>query len=233
MREQRGATLTEYALMVALVAIVCLGALAVLGRRSADTVDEAAAKIDADHGSTVPGGGGGGGGGGGVARGGSGGGGGGGGGDGATTTTAPVPTTAPPTTTTTPPTTAAPSTTTTAPQPGDEFPEDSGFIDGEQVWSGSEWRLHTALVLRAPNGAPLADTDATVQQWRHVRTSYGWTWIRTLVPVTTGPDGTVTFVTDPAFPAWGNGAADRIVLSIVAVDHSAWDQSSGTLDFEP
>lgn len=237
MHDQRGATLAEYALLVGLVALVCLGAITVLGLRSKDTVEEVSAQVD--RGETPPGGGNGAGDGdGGIDDGGGGGGiddgGGAQGGTTTTSTTAATTTTSTPTTTTTQPlttTTADPSTPTTAPlpAPGEDYPTESGFADPDLVVEGLDWRVETGLVLWADDGTPLRDTDATVEIWRHVLTRYGWRWARSVVPVTTGADGTAPFST-PDYPGWGSGEVDRVVIRIVSVDDPSWDGSSGDLD---
>lgn len=240
MHDQRGATLAEYALLVGLVALVCLGAITVLGLRSKDTVEEVSAQVDRGErppGDGDGGGGGGGGRGGGTADGGSGGDGGTGdsSGDGVTTTTTTTTTSTTTTTTTTapPPTTTTPgattSTTVDAPLPGSDYPLESGFADATRVVDGLDWRVETGMVLWSQDGTPLRDTDATVEIWRHVLTRYGWRWARSLVPVTTGSDGTVPFTT-PEYPGWGSNAVDRVVVRIVSVDDPAWDGSIGTLD---
>lgn len=221
MHEQRGATLAEYALLVGLVAIVCVGAVTLLGHRSRATVDEVASRVDSGHrdaGSTPTDGTGDGGG-------------------GVTPTSTTTVTSTTISTTTTAPTTSttAPATTTTlaggpAPAvPGPEFPADSGFVPPEQVIEGLDWHLDTALVLRSDDGSPLRSTDATVEIWRHVYTTYGWRWVRSLVPVTTGADGTTPFAT-PAYRAWGSNAVDRLVVTIIDVDDASWDGVRGTLD---
>lgn len=234
MHDQRGATLAEYALLVGLVALVCLGAITLLGLRSKDTVEEVSAQVDRGEAPPADGGGGGGGGGGSGDGGGgsSGDGGGGSSGDGATTTT-PSPTTttttAPPTTTTTPPAATTSTTTAAAPVPGSGYPDESGFAEASPVVDGLEWRVETGLVLWSQDGTPLRDTEATVEIWRHVLTRYGWRWARSLVPVTTGSDGTTPFTT-PGYPGWGSNAVDRVVVRIVSVDDPAWDGSVGDLD---
>ncbi|HMQ27065.1 MAG TPA: hypothetical protein PKA98_13830, partial [Acidimicrobiales bacterium] len=89
--------------------------------------------------------------------------------------------------------------------------------------------VETGMVLWSQDGTPLRDTDATVEIWRHVLTRYGWRWARSLVPVTTGADGTVPFTT-PEYPGWGSNAVDRVVVRIVSVDDPSWDGSIGQLD---
>lgn len=232
MHDQRGATLAEYALLVGLVALVCLGAITLLGLRSKDTVEEVSAQVDG--GEAPPGDDDGGGGGGSSDDGGGGGSSGDGGGstgDGVTTTTTTTPTTTkpPPTTTTTTTPGATTSTTVSAPLPGSDYPTESGFAEGTPVVDGLEWRVETGVVLWSQDGTPLRDTDATVEIWRHVLTRYGWRWVRSLVPVTTGSDGTAPFTT-PEYPGWGSNAVDRVVVRIVSVDDPSWDGSIGELD---
>ena len=43
---ERGSSLVEYALMLALIAVVCLGALAALGGENGDGIDRSASLID-------------------------------------------------------------------------------------------------------------------------------------------------------------------------------------------
>ena len=45
-RGERGASLVEYALLVALIAVVCLAAVTFLGRSSSGKLDEAGTEID-------------------------------------------------------------------------------------------------------------------------------------------------------------------------------------------
>ena len=49
-RDESGATMVEYGLMVALIAVVCIAAVTLLGTNSRDTFDTAASAI----GSTTP-----------------------------------------------------------------------------------------------------------------------------------------------------------------------------------
>jgi pilus assembly protein Flp/PilA len=44
-RDERGASLVEYALLVALIALVCIGAVTMLGENGSDKLDEAAVAV--------------------------------------------------------------------------------------------------------------------------------------------------------------------------------------------
>ena len=46
LRGERGASLVEYALLVALIAVVCIGAVTFLGRSGSNKLDEGGAGID-------------------------------------------------------------------------------------------------------------------------------------------------------------------------------------------
>ena len=57
-KTDRGASLVEYALLVALIAVVCIGAVAFLGRNSSSSLNKSAANADQPGGptTTAPGG---------------------------------------------------------------------------------------------------------------------------------------------------------------------------------
>ncbi len=46
-RNERGAGLVEYALLLALICVVCIGAVAALGNTNADNFDDTASKVAA------------------------------------------------------------------------------------------------------------------------------------------------------------------------------------------
>ena len=44
-RDERGASLVEYALLVALIAVICIGAVTLLGSKASDTLSSAGSSI--------------------------------------------------------------------------------------------------------------------------------------------------------------------------------------------
>ena len=44
-RDERGASLVEYALLVALIAVVCIGAITILGTRTSDKFSSVGSKL--------------------------------------------------------------------------------------------------------------------------------------------------------------------------------------------
>ena len=157
----RGATVVEYALLLALVAVVSIGALSAVGDNSSDQFDEAASMTGGvattDDGASappaappvVPP----------VVPPADGGGGGAGGGDGVTTTTAPpatmtTTTTAPPASTTT---TTTPPTTVPAPAALSEWNESGATLQNKNFWNSS-----ATVAVYGNDGKPLTTVNASV-----------------------------------------------------------------------
>lgn len=219
MGRERGATLAEYALLVALIAVVSIGALTLLGDRSSDEFEEIATSVGED---TRPS----------TGSGGSGGGGGGGGGT--TTTTASgggggTTTTAPTTTTT------APTTTTTVPPLDGSYPDASGFASDPEVdhESDGDWTATVDLVLRNTAGDPMPYTQANVRIWRRERQwdgSYDWEW--RMVQVTTGANGTVQIQSND-WPESGSRRVIQLVFVVEDAGGSSWDGNEGYISVTP
>lgn len=219
MGDERGVTAVEWGLLVAVIAVVCLGALKLLGDSSSESFDEVAVATGSSGGSSSGGGGGGSGGGG------SSGGGGGGGGSPTSTTSPSTSTTAAPTTTTVAPTTttSAPATTTTTLPPlGPGYPSTSGFAAADVQTSGGSWRAETSLVIRAEDGTPLPGTTATVRIWRRERRGNGWRWESSTVQVTTGANGAVD-LDSGSWPRWGGDRVSQVHFELLGTNHPDWD----------
>jgi Flp pilus assembly pilin Flp len=225
-RSERGASAVEVALVVALIAVVAIGALKALGGGSAESFEEVA--VATEGGAVAPGGGSGGGSGGGGSGsgGGSGGGGGGGGETTSTTAAATTSTTAAATTTTTAApttTTAAPTTTTALPPLGSGYPSTSGFqAPTVSSTGGSNKQAATSLVVRDEGGTPVPGASATVTIWYQQRQGNRWVWKRTEVTVTTGANGAVD-VTSPSFPTSGSNRVRAIQFELRDSNAPGWD----------
>jgi Flp pilus assembly pilin Flp len=208
MRE-RGASLVEYALLIALIAVGATAAVTHLGRSSSSKVDEVARRVNDDtpddeaapDPTTAPG-------------------------DGST----PASTSTPSATSTS--TTTTTTTTTTIPAPDEALPSSSGFTEAVVERDGYTWSVRTRLVLRDSDGDPLPGVDATVViKRRQYYGSYAYDLTQT-VTVTTGPDGTVEVVT-PEYPVSGSYRVSRIDLTLDEVDHGDWDGVHDTATATP
>jgi Flp pilus assembly pilin Flp len=214
MRSERGASAIEVALLIAVIAIVCIGALKALGGDSDDTLVEAAEATANEP--AAPSGGGSGSGGGST--------GGGGGGGGATTTSA-----APTTTTTAAPTTttsAAPATTTTTMPPlGSGYPSSSGFqTPTVQTNSNGQKRASTSVVVRGTDGTPIPNATVVVEIARYQRSSSGsFTWKTEQVTLTTGANGAVTVTPSSYYTTSGTTRVTQMRFTIVSSTASGWD----------
>lgn len=176
---ERGASLAEYALLLAFISVVSIGSIALLGGSASSAFDDAASRIgdpavpaapgDEEPGSPPPPGGGG----------------------GApttvvTTTTLPpetVPTTQPPATTT---------TTTTPPPP----PARQTRWEGKATGDAKNWSAEATVTVYGTNGEPLKLNDAHVQV-RVIREIMEWDGTpdqhEYLTQAKIRPDGTATF----------------------------------------
>lgn len=219
-QSEDGASGVEIALLVAVIAIVCIGAVKALGGGSEGGLTEVAEATAGDPSSTGGGGGGGGGG-----AGGGGGTGGGSSGGATTTTAAPTTTTttaAPTTTTAAPTTTAPPTTTTTMPPLGPGYPSTSGFQTPTVQTSGSNKRAQTGVVVRDASGTPVAGASATVTVWYEQRVGNRWVWQSTTITVTTGADGSAS-VTSAYYPTSGGSRVRAIRFELANSNASGWD----------
>lgn len=200
---ERGASLVEYALLVALIATASIGAISAIGDESRQKLEGVGEEIATDDPSGEPAG----------PTGGSGGSGSGGGGSssGATTTTS---STSAPTSTTEHPVTSPPAPVAVTGQ----------FSDVESWRSGWSWRGSTKLRIRDQHGD--AVPDATVR----IRIS-GRDIDAQTVTVTTGSHGTTTLEVGPYALYWQD-AVDEVEVTIVGIDAGdelLWDGEGGTV----
>lgn len=210
----RGATLAEYALLVALVSVTSVGALEVLGNSTSAGIEDAASRIGVAEGGPSeppsppspptapprePGGGGG-----------AGGGGGSGGGASPTTTSTVPPSTVPPTTQ--PPAV----TTTTTPPP----PVQSGW-DANSTRRGNKWGATGTVTIYGTDGKPLDLPSAQVQirVVREYRTWDGHFGEQShLTQASISSDGKATFVDDGhSMPAPGTWHTYAVRYEVVQV----------------
>lgn len=213
----RGASVAEYALLVALISVVAIGAIKALGDSSSDGFTDAASGIGEDSEGagphpgpppSVPDGGSGGGPG---DDGGDLGGSGGSGGSGGTTTTTAPPATVPPTTT------PAPTTSTTTPPASGS----SGWSGAKATPNGNKWNSQATVKIFGTNGEPLTGVNAGVQirvvqvyrTWDGKLAEQSWTDQATLV------NGEATFSNNalarPADGTWHVVAMRYEVVNVV------------------
>lgn len=221
---ERGASVAETALLIAVVALVAVVALRALGSSGGDSLDQAGKGIH--HAATPTSAPGSGSSGGGSGTGGSGGAGPiAGGGPGTSTTTAPpVPaTTAPPA----PTTTASPAPTTTAPP----APATASLDGGEGVRVGSSrWQASADLALDAgPDGAPVSGTATVIV--RTQRANGQWTSDTIQVPV---DDGTGTISTGP-YARTGGSRIIAVEYEVVGIELDGvreWDGERASISID-
>ncbi|MFN8016692.1 MAG: hypothetical protein U0P45_01075 [Acidimicrobiales bacterium] len=234
---QRGASLVEVALIVAVVAMVALVALRFVGSRSNRSLDAAGQTIHAAGTDDGVGGGGGGG---------AGGGGGttvppavevtttlaaGGGGSGTGDVPPPPTTTSTTNTTTTSPTTttSAPTPTTTASAPA---VASARIADPSARMVGStSWQASATLTLEDQTGAPMAGATVTVR----IRTlKVAWngsqSWVTTTMDATVDADGHVALDTGPYKYAGGNRITkvEYTVTDVALAGEGSWDGTTAT-----
>lgn len=193
---QRGATLVEYSMLVAFVAVACMSALDFLGV-GAETkfirVNESVRTGEYDETAAPPAGGG-----------------------STPTTSAPTTTTAPAPTTTT--STTAPSGPTTTTAPARTASATLGSTDSWTTYWGYAWTGSAVLTLRDAGGAPLAGATVTIR----LQPDGG---AASTVTVTTSANGTATidvglysrYTSDPV------RKVDVIVVDVDAGSGTTWD----------
>lgn len=213
---ESGATLVQYALAVALLALVVASAARHVGSSSKEGFEAAGAGVERSHDEAGGGNSGGGGGGGGSSDPG----GGSGSGGGAPATSTPVATTA-----------APPASSTTVPAPTTTVPADqaasAAFSSayGTRV-SSSRWRAHGELTLLAPDGSPVAgaEVEVVVRGW----SSSGGSGSKRFEEVTTlvaDADGNVSLATGQLSRS-GSARVSSITMSVRSVetpDGFEWD----------
>jgi Flp pilus assembly pilin Flp len=219
---ESGATLVQYALAVALLALVVASAARHVGSSSKEGFEAAGAGVERSHGEGRGGSSGGGGSGGGGGGGGSSDPGGGtGSGGGAPATSTPVATTAPP----------PASSTTTAPAPTTTVPPDqaasAAFSSayGTRV-SSSRWRAHGELTLLAPDGSPVAgaEVEVVVRGWSSSGGS-GSKRFEEVMTLVADADGNVSLATGQLSRS-GSSRVSSITMSVRSVetpDGFEWD----------
>lgn len=228
---ERGASVAETALLIAVVALAAVVALRALGSGGGDSLDQAGKGIH--HAATPTSASGSGSSGEGSGTGGSGGAGpisGGGSGTSTTTSAAPSTTSPPPTTTTAPPaptTTAPPAATTTAPP----APATASLDGGEGVRVGSSrWQASADLALDAgADGVPVSGTATVIV--RTQRANGQWTSDTIQVPV---DDGTGTISTGPYARTGGSRiiAVEYEVVGIELDGGREWDGERASISID-
>lgn len=207
---ERGASLVEYALLVALVATASVGAIGSIGSNSRQKLEDVSTEIATDAPAAEPSGEGEPG----PGTGSGGGGSGSGGSSGGATTTAPS--------------TSVPVSTTEPSPPVSEPPEPltvaGQFTDVETWRSGRNWRGSVKLKIRDQHGDAVSGAAIQIRiSGRHLDPE--------TVTVTTGAHGTTTIEVGP-YSRNGRDAIDEVEVRIVAVeagDEFRWEGDGGAV----
>ncbi len=226
---ERGASVVEYALLIATIALIAAFAVNNLAKNASNSLDTASTGISSTvvpvTGGAGSGGGDGGAGGGGFDGGSSGGAG---GGSSATTTAPAVTTTAAPAATTT---AAAPvvTTTTAAPASGD-----GGWNATSATRSGGTWTTQATLTVRDNNGKPVANASVSLKIRFYERDQNNQAqWKEEVVQTRTGADGTIA-ISREYKAANGKGSVSKVEYNLEGAqlpNNLAWDQQRSSVAF--
>jgi Flp pilus assembly pilin Flp len=212
-RHERAATLVEYVLLVALVALATLTGIGFLEDGAARATENTAAKISTRTIPTLPPG----------------------GGAATTTTMTPPPTTTTPpaTTTTRPPsttTTAPPATTTTVRPPTTTQPSSTTAwgapaTNVEYTWIiPVRWKATVPLTVRNHQSAPMA--NATVRVNVEVLTSNGWSSVNSL-ELTSNSSGQVSL--DSGMQGYFSATEIRFTIESVTAPGLTWNAANPSI----
>lgn len=199
--------MVEYALMLALIAVMATTAIRGLGGGSSDSLETAGGTLSTLA-TAAPSGGGGGGGGGGSA-----------------TTVSPTATVAPATTVA--PTTSAAPTTIAAPS-GIEFTSAVGVRDG------GNWTAYSTLVVRSTSGQPVPGALVTMKVRRYqqmTNDSSSKQWIEGTVVLTANASGQVSSSAGP-YKRSGKDSVDQVQFVVMSASMPAgyeWNGNAPTV----